>query len=94
MSYLTKVLSLVSAFIMGFTVIDALCFLMTGDSLAEHFLDGGSPLSRALFEMIPGMSAWEFFAANAVVLLCVCVLLFISVYGVMNDNDFSGRRKR
>ena len=94
MNHLAKILSLISAFIMGFTVIDALCFLLTGDSLAEHFFDGGSPLSRALFEMIPGMSPWEFFAANAIVLFCIGILLFISVYGVMNENDFSGRKRR
>lgn len=88
MSVISRLLSMASAFVMGFTVIDALCFAVTNDTLAQHFLDGGSPLSRALFEMIPGMTAWEFFAANAIVLGCICVLLFISVYGTMSDNDF------
>lgn len=85
---LVQALSFLSAILMGFTVVDAGCYLVTGSSLAENCFGGGSPVSEAIFEMVPGMTAWEFFAANAIVLCCVTALLFASVYGTMRHGDF------
>ena len=83
-----RLLSFISAIIMGFTIVDAFAYLITSQSLAQNLFEGGSPLTNALLEMVPGMSPWEFFAANAVVLLCIGVLLFISVYGMMSGGNY------
>ena len=83
-----RFLSFISALIMGFTIVDALAYLVTSHSLAQNLFEGGSPLTNALLDLVPGMSPWEFFAANAIVLLCIGALLFISVYGMMSGGDY------
>ena len=83
-----RFLSFISALIMGFTIVDAFAYLITSRSLAQNMFGGGSPLTNALLDLVPGMSPWEFFAANAVVLLCIGALLFISVYGMMSGGNY------
>lgn len=83
-----RVLSFISAFIVGFTIIDAFAYLFTSHTLAENLFGGGSPLTNALLDIVPGMDPWEFFAANAVVMFCIGALLFISVWGIMSGGNY------
>ena len=83
-----RFLSFISAIIVGFTIVDAFAYLFTGCSLAQNMFGGGSPLTEAFLDVVPGMNPWEFFAANAIVLLCIGALLFISVYGIMSDGNY------
>ena len=77
MSMLLRILSALSAVIMIYTVLDGLSFMLTGISLSNNFFGGGSPVSEAVLEMIPGMSPAEFLLVN------ISAIVFISAISVL-----------
>lgn len=68
------------AVIMLFTIVDALCILVTGSSLATVFFGSGSPITDALIEVIPGMSPIEFIIVNLISLIILSTIAVICIY--------------
>lgn len=70
-----------SAMLNALFLMDFLAIAFTGESVSSMlFGSSGSSLADALTGYIPGMTPYEFFLANTVILIFVSVVMVVSVY--------------
>ena len=61
-------------------LLDFMVIAFTGTSSVEILLGQNNIVVDAVTEHVPGMTAWEFFLANAFILMFVSVVMLISIY--------------
>lgn len=90
MKGIVRILTVIGAVISGFTVLDAVSFVVTGTSLADNFFGSGSPISDLILEKVPGMTLVEFLSVNvAAIIFCSVVMVACIHYSL-----FSGKKVR